>query len=330
VIQLIIKKRFIPVIILILEALLRRLPKTHPKKPLIMEDLEKWRSGFWGEESIDYYLSGLPEKNYYIFHDLNFQDGDYHHQIDTFLLNPQRGIIIDVKNYTAKIFIDTDTEQLVQKVEDREKSYPYPISQVERHQRFIRKLLAENNFPAVPIDYLVVFSNPNAILHFNGRNAYKVQQRVCKSPSLFNKIKLMEELHKTEILSAKDLRRLSKLLLKLNTLPTITILQRYGIQKFELIPGIHCPLCNHLPIHHEKRNWFCPSCQMFVEEALIPALQDYFLLYGPTITNRQFREFARVDSPDVSGRLLRSTNLKCSGTNKGRIYFPDEIPWRVT
>jgi hypothetical protein len=326
---LIIKKRYIPLIILILEALLRRLIKTHPKRQIIMEDLEKWRSGFWGEESIDYYLSALPEKDYHIFHDLNFQDGDFHHQIDTFLLSPHRGFIIDVKNYTAKIFIDTDTEQLVQKIEDREKPYPYPIAQVERHQRFIKKLMVEHNFPAIPIDYLVVFSNPNAILHFTGRNAYKVQQRICKSPSLFNKIKLLEEQYKAEILSPKDLRRLSKLLLKLNTLPTIGILKRYGIQLWELVPGVHCPVCTHLPIYRKNKNWFCPSCDKFVEEyALIPALQDYFLLYGPTITNRQFREFARVDSPDVSNRLLRSANLNSSGKNKGRIYFPDQIPWK--
>ncbi|MCM3764304.1 NERD domain-containing protein [Neobacillus niacini] len=325
----IIKKRYIPLIILILEALLRRLVKNHPKRPIIMEDLEKWRSGFWGEESIDFYLGALPEKDYHIFHDLNFQDGDFHHQIDTFLLSPQRGIIIDVKNYTAKIFIDTDTEQLVQKTEDREKPYPYPIAQVERHQRFIRKLLAEYNFPAILIDYLVVFSNTNAILHFTGRNSYKVQQHICKSPSLFNKIKTFENLYKTEILSPKDLRRLSKLLLKLNTPPTIAILQRYGIQKWELLLGVHCPVCNHLPIQRKDKNWFCPSCDKCVkEDALVTALQDYFLLIGPTITNKQFREFARVDSPDVSGRLLRSANLNCSGTNKGRIYYPDEIPWR--
>ncbi|WP_284037688.1 nuclease-related domain-containing protein [Neobacillus sp. 114] len=323
----IIKPRFIPLIILILEALLRRLRKTHPKWQLIADELAGRWAGYRGEQSIDFYLHSLPEKEYHIFHDLNLPDGEYNCQIDTFLLTSKSGIIIDVKNNKGKNLIDTDSEQLIQKVDGEEIPYPYPIFQVERHQRVLNSVLAENNLPTLPLEYLVVFSNPNAILSFVGRNGLKVMQHICKSPSILHKIELFENFHKQEKLDPKELRKLDRLLLKLNTIPTKPVLKKFDIVQGDLLPGVHCPNCLHLPVQRKNQNWYCPTCDTFVPDAHLYTIQDYFLLYGPTITNQQFREFAQISSPDLARRLLHSANLKYVGVNKARVYFPVEIPF---
>ncbi|MCM3410369.1 hypothetical protein [Metabacillus litoralis] len=69
----ILKSRTKPRIILQLEALLPRIPNFHPTLPLITEDYNKRMAGYKGEQSVDYPLSYLDEKNYFIFHHLRLK-----------------------------------------------------------------------------------------------------------------------------------------------------------------------------------------------------------------------------------------------------------------
>jgi hypothetical protein len=66
---LIAKERTIPLIILILEALLRRLPMSHSKYQQISEELGRRHAGYKGEEHLDFYYRSLPKEKYLIFHD---------------------------------------------------------------------------------------------------------------------------------------------------------------------------------------------------------------------------------------------------------------------
>ncbi|MCM3566931.1 nuclease-related domain-containing protein [Neobacillus mesonae] len=318
------KERGIPIVIFILEAILRRLPKNHVKYPIITEDLDRRWAGFRGEESLDYYLRSLPEKETIIFHDLNFLDGDFNCQIDTLLLTTKLALILEIKNMTGKLTFDTEHEQFFQNKDGNEKGYSDPIAQAQRHRKFIQKLLAEHHFPPVPVDYLVVISNSNAVLEFKGKND-KVIKRVCKSHSMLDRISLYEQKYKTDILTPKDLRKMTRFLVKSNTPPTKFLLQNYGIKKSELKPGVYCPTCDYLPLTRVKLKWHCPSCNTFSKDAHVYTILDSFLLYDLKITNQQFREFACVLSPDASGRMLRSAELNYSGTNKGRYYFMDSF-----
>lgn len=322
----VVKERTIPLRILILEAILRRLPFFHVKRAQIMDELKRRHAGYKGEQSLDFYFSKLPEKDYMIFHDLNLPDGDYNCQIDTLILTPQLTLVIEVKNMAGKLVFDFENEQLIQFNEEKEKGYPYPVSQVERHQACIKNLLKENHLTPIPVEYLIVVSNPYTILAFHGRNPH-AKLRICKSDSLFKKIQLLESIHTDKVLSSKELRKLSKLLIRKNTPPTTYLLQKYGLLKDDFLTGVFCPFCSHLPMIRQKKKWFCPSCKTYSLDAHIYNVQDYFLLYDTKITNKQFREFVRIESPDVSGRILRSLTLKSSGKNRDRVYFPETIPW---
>jgi hypothetical protein len=326
VIILIIKARTIPLIILILMALLRRLPKNHEKRPQIMKELSRRQAGYHGEESLDYYLSRLPDKKYMILHDLNLPFGKYNCQIDTLLLTKNLALILEIKNMTGTLTFDLETGQFFQIIDGNNKGYTDPIAQAEMHKDCIKEFLSTYNFPSLSVDYLVVVSNPYSILSFIGKNP-EVKQRVCKSHNSLKKITMFERMHKNEILSEKELRKLSKLLVKKNTPPTIHILERYGIKKSELLTGIHCPSCEHLPIGRKKRKWYCPSCGTYSSDVLAGSLLDYFLLFGSKISNHEFRNFAHIKSVDAAGRHLRSQGLSNSGEKKNRSYFPETIPW---
>ncbi len=323
----IVKERSIPLVILILEALSRRLPLNYPKYQQIIEELGRRQAGYQGEVALDYYLRLLPIKKYMILHDLNLPDGDYNCQIDTLLLTEDFALIVEVKNITGKLIFDTENEQFTQINNEKDKGYPYPIAQAERHQDFFKKLMAEHNFPAVPVDYLVVISNAYASYVITGKNTHKVKQRVCKADVFLNKIQLFERLYSNPILNLKDLRKLSRLLVKMNTVPTNYVLDKYGIKKSDLRTGVYCPHCNHLPLIRKKQKWYCPSCREFSKNAHIDALKDYFLLIDKKISNQQFREFCHLNSIDTAGRLLRSIDLVSSGSKKMRTYSPAKFPY---
>ncbi|MBT2699486.1 NERD domain-containing protein [Bacillus sp. ISL-40] len=154
-----IKERTKPLIMLILEALLRRLPNSHQKYQQILEELGRRQAGYLGEKSLEYYYRDLPQQKYMILHDLNLPDGDYNCQIDTLLLTPEFALAIDVKNMAGKLIFDTENEQFIQINNGIEKGYGYPIAQGERHQKYLQKLLAANHIPPVSVEYLVVISN---------------------------------------------------------------------------------------------------------------------------------------------------------------------------
>jgi hypothetical protein len=320
------KLRSIPLKILILRALLRRLPKNHPKRVKITEELSRREAGYQSEEYLDTQIEQLLGSKFIIFHDLNFSDGKNTYQIDNLIISPQLALIIEVKNMTGELTFDSINDQFYQKVGDKIKGYPDSVTQVQRHQSYIKKLLAENNFPAVLVDYLIVINNSNAVLVFKGTSP-EVRNRICKSHSFHKRVPQIENIHTKSILTNKDLRKLSRLLLKLNTPPTNSILKQYEIKVLDLLTGVHCPSCFCLSMTRIKKQWFCPSCKEYSYDAYILALMDYFLLFNMKITNQQFRLFTHISSPDTSRRILLSTNLKSTGTNKGRTYHPETIPW---
>ncbi|PLS02590.1 nuclease-related domain-containing protein [Neobacillus cucumis] len=324
----IIKERKIPLVILILEALCRRLSTNHPKYKEIQEELGRRRAGYQGEVAFDYYLRYLPKDKYMILHDLNLPDGEYNCQIDTLLISPEYALIIEVKNMTGKLIFDTENEQFIQIYNEKEKGYPYPIAQAERHQEYLRKLLKTNKFPDIPTEYVVVISNSYATYAVTGKNAYKVKPRVGKADVFQSKIQYFEDQFTKPALDSKDLRKLCRRLVKMNTVPTNYVLRKYGINKYDLSIGVFCPRCNHYPIIEKRSKWFCPSCNTYSKDAHINALMDYFLLIDTQITNQQFRDFCQLTSSHTSKRFLVSANLSYDlGTKKGRSYSPKTIPW---
>jgi hypothetical protein len=325
---LIAKHRTTPLIILILVALLRRLKLNHPKYQQISEELGRRQAGYQGEESMDFHYRSLSPNKYIIFHDLNLPDGEYNCQIDTLLLSSEHILMIDVKNMTGKLHFDTENEQFTQNNNGIEKGFPYPIAQGERHQQYITKLLAEHNFPPVPVDYLVVLSNDYASYTITGNNASKVRPRVSKADVFLKKVSYIEKWYSKEFLTAKDLRKFTKLLLKMNTPPASNLLKKYKIEQSDLLTGVFCPFCSHLPMIRKQKKWHCPSCGKFSKDAHVGgALKDYFLLGNSSITNQQFRIFAHLSSIYTASRMLRSANLSFSGENRNRSYFPSKFPW---
>jgi hypothetical protein len=132
---------------------------------------------------------------------------------------------------TGTLNFDTENDQFTQNNNGKEKGYLYPIAQAERHQQYMKKFLAENHLPPVPIDYLVIISNDYATYTVTGNNAAKVKPRVGKADAILKRMSFFEKMYQNKFLTVKDLRKATKLLLKMNTPPTSNLLKKYKIEK---------------------------------------------------------------------------------------------------
>ncbi|MFD1778538.1 nuclease-related domain-containing protein [Fredinandcohnia salidurans] len=314
------KELEIPLRIRKLEAELKRLPESHPKYQEISDEYGRRMSGYRGEQSLKYYLSFLKEKNYSIFHNLRLPDisGEHYFEIDILLISPNYQLIIDAKNYRGELYFDGKFDQLIQTYKDTKKPYHCPVAQITRQQLQLKRLLETFKLTSPPIETLVVFTNPNAII--DASIDFKHFYKVIKSPSFLTKIELFEKRNRQEVLDKKQLQKVSKLLLKSHTPHNHDILAQFGIKKHELINGVRCPKCDYLPMTRKVRSWSCPSCHYSSSKPYYNSLNEYILLFGNTITNRQLRDFLDIQSISTAKHILTSLNLPYSGSYKDRSY----------
>ncbi|MGG1575053.1 nuclease-related domain-containing protein [Fictibacillus sp. NRS-1165] len=317
----IVKQRKVPIVIRKLEALLRRLPPEHPKRPIISDHLARRMAGYKGELALDYHLKFLHKKNCHILHDLRLKDGDYFFQIDTLILSPSYILILEVKNISGTLVFDPNFTQLIRVSGEKEEGFPDPILQVERQGTQLQEWLSNHKLPKVPIERLVIISNPNTVIK---NTLLKLDPATAKhvihSANLPSKIKRYEKKHAIEQLNPQQLKKLSRKLVNSHIPDDPQILQKFQLSSKEILTGVVCPECFMLPMHRMNAKWVCTKCGSFSKDAHVAAIMDYKLLFGLLITNCQLRSFLHLPSISVSTRILQSMNLASTGTYRNRTY----------
>jgi Nuclease-related domain len=304
--------------LLMYEALIRRLCKNYHKFEEINSDWAKKRAGFNGEKTVYRVLTMLEEQKYYIFHNLRFKIGQYFFQIDFLIVTPRFILITEVKNIAGILFFD-ELGQFIRISHDKEEDFQDPISQVQLHKRQLIKWLEEKHFPKVPIEYVVVVSQPSSIIKISNRNP-EVRKRVLPVSKLLEFIENNDRSYKNEILDQKQVKNLNNTLLKEDIPYTPNLLEKYNIPEKNIITGVKCPKCFSAPMIPLKGTWKCPHCRTCSKYAHIDAINDYLLLINSTISNRVLREFLHVPSRQKATRILASLNLSNTGSNKNRLF----------
>jgi ribosomal protein L37AE/L43A len=317
------KERTYPIRLLMYEALMNRIMKNHPIIPLIEQDYKAWRAGYKGELQTDYRLSFLPEKGYHIFRDLRLVDESWHFQIDTLILTLRYILLIETKNYSGTLFFDKDSEQIIQTKADQEKSYDNPLNQVRMQAWHLKRWLKQYKFQIPPIYHLVAISNSSAIIKTNDRSLNKL---VIKGDVLLSRVLQIDGFNTNTIYTEKEVRKLSRLLIKKHTPHYPDILKPYSLTQADLQKGIQCPSCSSYGMHREKWIWSCPVCELKSQTAHYQSVKDFFLLIDPSINNQAFRGFVDCLSIKTASNILSSLNLPHTGSKKGRIYhMPPDI-----
>ncbi|GIN88136.1 nuclease [Heyndrickxia sporothermodurans] len=316
----IIKPREMPKYLMQLEALASRLPINQIKKEDVVKQLINQRTGFNGERSINFPLIFLPQNDYFILHNLRLlYQPNYYFQIDTLILSGKFFLIIEVKNYFGTLIFESMFDQLIRVTDEKEEGFENPILQVERQSRQLKSYLSTHFFSTVPIENLVVISSPRTILK-NPSNSPLISEKIIHSSKLPTKIIELENKYPNNIIATKKIMSISEKLLKEHTPDTKNILEKFHIPESDILTGVRCTKCFHLPMKRIKGGWNCPACNQISINAHFSALKDYLLLISNSITNKEARHFLHLNSDSTTKRLLKSMNLPYLGENKGRKY----------
>ncbi|WP_413302798.1 nuclease-related domain-containing protein [Bacillus sp. 1P10SD] len=306
-----------PIILQQHEAILNRLSENLVIRSEIEEKRIILSSGYRGEKTLKYYLSLLPPKQYHIFQGLRLPIGDTFFQMDAVLFSTKLGFIIEGKNFSGDILIEK--HQLTQTFNETVKIYSNPLDQVNRHKILLNNFFDKHQIPLTPIENLVSFTNQSASLQITqGYN--EAQKRICKADNLLMKIIEHSKGYKQDCIDQKTISRMKKLLLNKHTPLRIDIIQTYGINKNNIITGVRCPICLFTPMDYKGRHWECPSCKILSKDAHLKDIKEYFLIFGPTITNLELREFLHLPSTRAATYLFSFLHFPYIGTTKGRIY----------
>jgi hypothetical protein len=317
------KDRSVPIMLRKLEALNLRISHSHPKKKWIERDKALRESGYRGEKKLDMHLMYLPENDFHIINDLRLDDNPFPFQIDSLITSQCDITIIENKDHSGELYFDHSNNQLIRKYKGIEEGFEDPISQVLRHKRQLQHWLKQHNFPLIPINTIVSISNNSSIIKCPAEDKKIVHELVKRVEYVPDKILSQANSQMKKVLASSELNRLNDLLISSHHPQNENILKKYGISSADIIKGVLCSNCNNIMKKKNKsKSCYCLKCNFVSKNALEKTIEDYFLLFGNSITNNQFRDFLNISSADIARYILKSMNLPYTGSNKGRIYLP--------
>lgn len=302
------------------EAYARRLPPGSLRKK-IEQQIKNYRAGFNGEKSLEPQLISLPDKDFLVFHDLRLSNGLYCFQIDYLILTAAYFLIVEVKNIAGTIHLDFAAHTLTRHYNGKTEVYQDPTVQSSALRLQLQDWLTLHGVAlAPPVLDLVVFAQPGTCIDLvNGTSAQ--EQKVIRGPILKQRLLSLTTQYPAKQTSAKTLSNLAQQLITANCPKKIDLVADGTISNDDLIKGVQCPNCGHIPMNRTTRNWCCPVCGQASPKAYLAALDDYQLIYGSEITGKKCMDFLQLSSLQTSRYLLRSTLPNVAGVTRDRVYY---------
>ncbi|MFD1204536.1 nuclease-related domain-containing protein [Sporosarcina contaminans] len=311
------KKRTMPNELKGLLSLTRRLPASHEKQSEIQKELYQYKAGYEGEQEYDKYMTEFtPAYPHAILHDLYLKQNGFYFQIDSLLITPSEIVVTEVKNYSYKTVITSSPTQFIKVYPNGDrKVVRSPIVEVERKIHFLQQWLKSRNID-IPISGLIIFKHDNEIEFQNSEPEMKIAF-TYEAPSYFRELNVQNEILKKQMIA-----KLSREMLQQHKEYTISPLtEKYGIDINDITPGVICPNCDRIGMQWAKKKWNCAHCQHSGQTEHQKAVEDWFLLIQPKMTNREFRYFTKIDNRHVARGLLAKTNLQVIGERKAAHYI---------
>lgn len=313
----ILKERTEPPEIFQLTSLLQRLPLHHPSFPLWTEKLRRITAGYHGELRLDSLWNDfLIDCPHYFIHDLFIQKPNSSHQIDTLLVTSRFVLVLEIKSIAGLLNFDPQLRQFSRTNKDGSiDGMRNPDDQLRRHEKWLEGFLADYHC-SLPVIGAVVFTYPSSVVQKKAEHRLMIQSSGL--PYLLDQLIMS---YKDE-LTDEATRKLAAALASLHSPQPVVLPQLpEAFQK-----GIFCPTCPAQKLSYLRRSWRCEGCSYANPLAHFTALEQYRVLIGPTITNRQFRDFTCLSSVVTASKLLKAAAMPYQGSFKDRVY---QIPAKI-
>jgi hypothetical protein len=324
----ILKQQHMPLRLLAVQALRDHLPPGSSDCARIDDDLSSYHAGWLGEQNLAYYLSTLSGSACRILYDLRENVLEHTFQMDAFLFLENFALIIEAKNYSGTLTFEPSGRQMIRTLGNKRSGFSNPLIQVARHRQLLLAWLNDHGLPRIPLETLVTFSNPATIIENPGRSR-DVAERVLHTEQVISKIQILEKKYQNSSRITDEVPHIGSMLIKEHTDPPHDTLTKYHIPFETLQRGVRCPRCHLYTMNRIYAAWACRCCGHSSRTAHIPMLLDYFLLRGATITNKQARNWLRLDDRQIIKYLLKKMGLrpKGSGTGSGLYYESPTYEW---
>lgn len=311
----------VPLTVLQMEALNRRILPDHPAKPEIWNHFRQESAGVFGEREVLRHLQLLPDHQFRIFHNLRLHDSISFFQIDLLLITTSFIINLEVKNDRGEVYFN-EFDQLIQIKDDGSEQVvdENPVTQAQRHGLQLHNWLQQNGFPKIPIYSFVVFSSPKTLIKNKSSNP-DYYKHVISSSNILPKIHEVFSKVRTSAIGNRQLEQLVQLILDSHKPLRLNVFEQFPVSYGDLIKGVLCPYCPYTVMAEHHGKWTCPGCQYSSHDEFINAFNDYYLLVRDNITNREGRDFLKITSKDKMNRLLKKAGFRSVGETAGRKYF---------
>ncbi|MGN8644688.1 nuclease-related domain-containing protein [Gracilibacillus sp. HCP3S3_G5_1] len=276
----------------------------------ITEDLEKSYgkeiSGYIGEKKLPYYLHIIQHEKRLLY-GVRLPWQHHFFQIDNISFFLNNIFICEVKHLKGGLFIN-EADQLLQEHENGKiEIYDHPLLQAQFQKEKLENLLHLHGFSFPPIHSIVVFTHPNANLHFQHPDMIPVQQLPFRIKLLIQEETINNEYNFTEC------KRIIDFISTHHQERKVNILNKFRIIPRKIVRGIFCPTCQNVKAHRVYGTWLCSKCGLKDKMMHIHALKDWALIFGPII-------FLGDLSIDLTKRLLTQLNCPSIGSYRDRKY----------
>lgn len=293
---------------------MRRLLSHHAAIPALRSKHAAVQAGFGGEQELDKVFEGYAfTMKHGIFHDLSLASSAYF-QVDTLFITPWYAVLFEVKNIAGELTVTENLPQLIRTLDSGQVSgFKSPIAQLESNCELFRDWLYSRNmslpvYGAVVLAYarqrIEVFDTKIPILFPSAVPTF-IRKLPTTSPLLDDKtfVDLLSQLSS----SHRDF------------IPS-PICETYSIRRSDIRTGVICPGCGVIGMEKYNGGWRCLACAKTSRDAHKRAIRDWFLLFGGGMSNKDCREFLRVNRQQTAHRLIMSMQLKSEGTYRNRVY----------
>ncbi|RSK28652.1 hypothetical protein EJF36_18255 [Bacillus sp. HMF5848] len=296
----------------------------HPNRNKLDESCGVRLAGHYGEQQVNYYLRQCNLHNTFVYNGIRLIDdctGDAF-QIDKSITTRKLLIPLEVKNLSGELIFGANG-QFTQIKNGEEIKHFNPLSQVNIQRDHLTTWLHEHLNVSLPIEPLVVFTHPSAIIRFHHQNP-DYNKRIVTLDTLPDKIKqLLNTYYNQKTISDNYFELLNQKLYQDHT-PFLhnDVLKKFLVNWHDITTGVECLRCNEVTMEILNRKWHCKKCGTRISNEVFHSLYTYFLLFKQPLTNKRASWFLGTQSRGQTERALQSMpNLLKVGSNRGTKYF---------